>query len=95
MGSKFKLALIQLAVGTNKTENLARAALKIAEAVNNGAQVVSLPGRVHIPVKSFWGNFLSGEWRAEVWLLGLNIILVVLTQCGKASQERGVGRRVC
>lgn len=43
MGSKFKLALIQLAVGANKAENLARAATKISEAVNRGAQVVSLP----------------------------------------------------
>ncbi len=44
MGSKFKLALIQLAVGGNKVENLARAVLKISEAVENGAQIVSLPG---------------------------------------------------
>ncbi len=44
MGSKFKLALIQLAVGGNKVENLARAVLKISEAVKNGAQIVSLPG---------------------------------------------------
>ena len=44
MGSKFKLALIQLAVGSNKAENLSRALAKISEAVNNGAQVVSLPG---------------------------------------------------
>jgi len=45
MGSKFKLALIQLAVGANKVENLARAVLKITEAAQNGAQVVSLPGK--------------------------------------------------
>jgi len=44
MGSKFKLALIQLTVGGNKVENLARAVLKISEAVENGAQIVSLPG---------------------------------------------------
>ena len=44
MGSKFRLALIQLSVGANKTENLTRAANKITEAVQKGANVVSLPG---------------------------------------------------
>ena len=44
MGSKFKLALIQLSVGSNKAENLARAVSKISEAVKEGADVVSLPG---------------------------------------------------
>lgn len=42
-GKTFKLALIQLSVGANKTANLARAAEKIEEAAKNGAQVVSLP----------------------------------------------------
>ena len=40
MGSKFKLALIQLAVGANKAENLKRAVMKISEAAENGAQLV-------------------------------------------------------
>ena len=44
MGSKFKLALIQLSVGSNKLDNLARAVSKISEAVERGADVVSLPG---------------------------------------------------
>lgn len=39
----FRLALIQLAVSSNKSQNLTRAAAKIKEAVLNGAQVVSLP----------------------------------------------------
>jgi len=43
MGSKFKLALIQLSVGSNKSENLVRAASKISEAVRGGANIVSLP----------------------------------------------------
>ena len=38
-GKTFKLALIQLSVGANKTANLARAAEKIEEAAKNGAQV--------------------------------------------------------
>ena len=44
MGSKFKLALIQLSVGANKSDNLIRAANKISEAVEKGANIVSLPG---------------------------------------------------
>jgi len=43
MGSKFKLALIQLSVGANKSDNLTRAANKVAEAVGKGANIVSLP----------------------------------------------------
>ena len=35
----FKLALIQLSVGINKTANLTRATAKIEEAAKNGAQV--------------------------------------------------------
>ena len=35
----FKLALIQLSVGINKTANLTRATEKIEEAAKNGAQV--------------------------------------------------------
>ena len=44
--NKFKLALIQLAVGTNKAANLERAASLIRKAAGNGAQVVSLPVRL-------------------------------------------------
>ncbi len=43
---EFRLALIQLAVGANKTENLARAAKLVADAANAGAKVVSLPVRI-------------------------------------------------
>lgn len=42
-GRSFKLALIQLSVGLNKSANLSRAAEKIEEAAKNGAQVISLP----------------------------------------------------
>ena len=44
MGSRFKLALIQLSVSSNKSDNLARAVSKISEAVERGANIVSLPG---------------------------------------------------
>lgn len=43
MTSKFRLALIQLAVGSNKTDNLTRAVAKVKEAVGGGADIVSLP----------------------------------------------------
>jgi len=43
MGSTFRLALIQLGVGSNKSENLARAVAKVADAARAGAQLVSLP----------------------------------------------------
>ena len=45
MSSRFKLALIQLSVGANKSDNLIRAANKISEAVSKGANIVSLPGK--------------------------------------------------
>ena len=48
MGSKFKLALIQLSVGANKSENLLRASRKISEAVAQGANIISLPGNISI-----------------------------------------------
>ncbi|EFX70459.1 hypothetical protein DAPPUDRAFT_328325 [Daphnia pulex] len=41
--TKFKLALIQLAVGTNKAENLLRAGRFIQEAAKKGAHLVTLP----------------------------------------------------
>ena len=40
---KFRLALVQLAVGADKAANLQRASQKIREAAENGAQVVALP----------------------------------------------------
>lgn len=41
--SKFRLALIQLAVTADKPGNISRAVEKVAEAAARGAQVVSLP----------------------------------------------------
>lgn len=39
----FKIALIQLAVGTNKTNNVTHAKELIRAAANEGASIVSLP----------------------------------------------------
>ena len=41
--TSFKLALIQLAVGSDKATNLSRAAEKVREAAQNGSKVVALP----------------------------------------------------
>ena len=40
---EFKLALIQLAVGTSKVDNLLRAGRFIQEAASKGAHLVTLP----------------------------------------------------
>lgn len=40
---KFRLALVQLAVGADKAANLARAEGMVREAAQNGAKIVSLP----------------------------------------------------
>lgn len=47
-----KIACIQLKVGANKTENVARALEKIREAKMAGAELISLPGNL-----SFSGVF--------------------------------------
>ena len=41
--NKFRLAMVQLAVGADKMANLKRAEGLVREAASNGAQVVSLP----------------------------------------------------
>ncbi|KAK6172442.1 hypothetical protein SNE40_016090 [Patella caerulea] len=43
MSSKFKLALLQLAVGASKVDNLTKAVRLIKEAASNGAKIVALP----------------------------------------------------
>jgi len=60
--NKFRLALVQLAVGSNKAENMKRAAVKVAEAVENGAQLVSLPECFNSP----YGTKYFGEYSEAV-----------------------------
>ena len=43
MISEFRIALVQLAVTSNKAQNLLRAKDKIKEAASNGAKIVALP----------------------------------------------------
>jgi len=43
----FRIALVQLAVSSNKAQNLLRARDKIKEAVSNGAKIVALPVSKH------------------------------------------------
>ena len=52
---RFKLALIQLAVGADKAANIRRACQKVKEAVQNGAGMVVLPVRRN----GTWGINLS------------------------------------
>ena len=56
MSGTFRLALVQLAVGANKSQNLVNAASKVREAVVAGAKLVTLPecfnspyGTTHFP----------------------------------------------
>lgn len=44
MARTLKIACIQLKVGVNKTENVARAVTKIRAAKELGAELVALPG---------------------------------------------------
>eukprot|EP00088_Acartia_fossae_P062581 TRINITY_DN7568_c0_g1_i1.p1 TRINITY_DN7568_c0_g1~~TRINITY_DN7568_c0_g1_i1.p1 ORF type:complete len:368 (+),score=36.14 TRINITY_DN7568_c0_g1_i1:52-1104(+) len=56
--NKFRLALVQMAVGANKTENLKRAATQITEAAKNGAQVVSIPECFNSPYGTkYFGDY--------------------------------------
>ena len=48
--SAFRIALIQLAVSSNKAQNLLRAKDKIKEAVSKGAKIVALPVSMILPV---------------------------------------------
>ena len=47
-GSSFKLALIQLAVGSDKATNLSRAAEKVREAARNGSKLIALPVSISV-----------------------------------------------
>ena len=53
--SAFRIALIQLAVSSNKAQNLLRAKDKIKEAVSKGAKIVALPVSMILPVFT-WRN---------------------------------------
>ncbi|RUP43643.1 carbon-nitrogen hydrolase [Jimgerdemannia flammicorona] len=56
--SPFKLALVQLAVGSNKDENLKNARKNVLEASNHGANVVVLPECFNSPYgTSFFPNY--------------------------------------
>lgn len=45
-GGKFRLALIQMLVGSDKAANVEKAVAKVAEAAANGATMVVLPVRL-------------------------------------------------
>ena len=51
--SEFRLAAIQLAVSSNKADNVKKAVDLISKAAENGAKIISLPVRMVQPGKSF------------------------------------------
>lgn len=86
MMAKFRLALVQLAVGTIKEDNLSRAVKLIKQAATNGAQVVSLPECFNSPYgTSFFPEYaepipgpssetlMAAARENKVWLVGGSI----------------------
>ena len=71
---KFRLALVQLAVGANKTENLLRAETFIAKAATEGgAQVVALPECFNSP----YGTQYFNEYAEDV-SSGIRMVVVLV-----------------
>ena len=54
--SEFRLALVQLAVGISKADNLKRAADRVREAAQAGAKLVALPVSCHKKMISIYLN---------------------------------------
>jgi hypothetical protein len=73
-GSKFKLALVQLAVTADKEHNLKHARTKVLEASANGANVVVLPVKSkQKPVRLSNQTILSLLIRGNVGVLQLSL----------------------
>lgn len=62
MSSSFRIALIQLAVGANKVENLKRASSLVKEAASKGAKLISLPECCNSP----YGNDYFPEYAEPI-----------------------------
>ena len=67
MGSTFRLALIQLGVGSNKSENLARAVAKVADA----ARYPNLAPEVHSEANLYRMSYFSYSWFSNANLIEL------------------------
>ncbi|CAI8029415.1 Omega-amidase NIT2 [Geodia barretti] len=63
--SSFRLALVQLAVGSNKATNLSRAAEKVREAAQNGSKIVALPECFNSPYGTQYFKDYAEEVPAE------------------------------
>jgi len=84
---KFRLALVQLAVGANKTENLLRAETFIAKAAKEGgAQVVALPECFNSP----YGTQYFSEYAEDV-SSGSSPSLDVLKKAAKENSVHLIG----
>lgn len=91
--STFRIALIQLAVSSNKSQNVLRAKEKIKEAVSNGAKVVALPECFNSP----YGTQYFADYAEEIPGESTNMLSSVAkeTQCyviGGSIPERDSGK---
>ncbi|KAM7442927.1 Carbon-nitrogen hydrolase [Porites harrisoni] len=91
--STFRIALIQLAVSSNKAQNVLRAKEKIKEAVSNGAKVVALPECFNSP----YGTQYFADYAEEIPGESTNMLSSVAkeTQCyviGGSIPERDSGK---
>lgn len=84
--SSFRLALVQLAVSSNKVSNLARASDKIKEASSKGAQVVSLPECFNSP----YGTKYFPEYAEPVPNLNDEIVGESCSILSKAAKDNKV-----
>lgn len=82
--SKFKLALIQLAVGSSKADNLLRAVQKVKEAATQGAQLVALPECFNSP----YGTAYFSDYAEE---LGTGESSLALSQAAKDNKIYLIG----
>jgi len=89
----FRIALVQLAVSSNKAQNLLRARDKIKEAVSNGAKIVALPECFNSP----YGTQYFAEYAEEIPGESTNMLSSIAkeTQCyviGGSIPERDSGK---
>lgn len=70
--SEFRIALVQLAVTSNKAQNLLRAKDKIKEAASNGAKIIALPVGFAFTLERF---YFASKFRVLVtWQIYNNFV---------------------
>lgn len=84
--AKFRLALVQLAVGTNKNENISRAVSLVNKAVSEGASVVALPECFNSP----YGTNFFPEYAEDI-SAGSSPSCMALSKCAKENKVHIIG----